>query len=296
VSHRLHTLPPASTPCRKSHPPHPHTQPHCSALTAGALAYLATTTTIAAAAAAGTTTTTTAKGFSLAPRSNTSDLGAGDPCGETVNWPGTTLMNNAWSYQPYDCSGYWSYNYVINVTGSPFAYSQLGSKFQVSNVTLSNIGSCAGFTYSVTMTSASLNEKLEMCSGTIEPSDPAVTCNLYTVPGQWVYPGDYVATINIDNKNWVCNAEGNIVITQDCTNGSPAGADLCTHGVIYGYQATQSSPSLLGYVTGGCVSNITPGANCAGGASFCCPNGAYPSTTSNCATTESPCYDCTGGC
>ena len=46
-------------------------------------------------------------------------------------------------------------------------------------------------------------------------------------------------------------------------------------------------------VTGGCVSNLAPGANC-GAASFCCPNGAWPANTTSCGsgdgTTDS------GGC
>jgi len=207
--------------------------------------------------------------------------------------------NNQWQYLPYECNEFWSYSYVVNVTAAPIALD-LAYQFQVSNVTLSNSGWCAGFDYAVTVANIILNDQWTSCTGTIEPNDPPVTCQVFTVPRQFLYSSTYyLATITITNRDWVCDAAGNIAITQVCNDGSPAGADLCTGGQTYGYYATQSSPALLGYVTGGCVSSLAPNANC-GAASFCCPDGTFPSSTTSCGNGDgsfnSPCFNCTGFC
>jgi len=239
--------------------------------------------------------------FTLAPRSNTSSepsLG----CGVTVNWPGSQFADSQWTYAPYDCSEYWTYTYTVNVTARPsrFYWNEVAQGFQVSSVTISNTGWLAGFDYNVTAYWPIVNDAWLSCSGMLKVGDPSVTCQLPTVPGILEEAlGYYTASVEIHNRNWVSSAEGSIAVTQLCTDGTPAGADLCSNGTFYGFLATQSSPPLLGYVTGGCVSGMAPGANC-GAASFCCPDGAWPANTTSCGsgdgTTDSPCYDCTGGC
>lgn len=239
--------------------------------------------------------------FTLAPRSNTSSepsLG----CGVTVNWPGSQFADNQWTYTPYDCTDYWAYTYIINVTAHPsrFAWNTVSQGFQLSSVTISNTGWLAGFDYNVTAYWPIVNDGWQGCTGTLEVGDPSVTCQLLTVPG--VFDGFnfyYQASVEIHNRNWVSSAEGSITVAQTCTDGAPAGADLCSNGTLYGFLATQSSTPLLGYVTGGCVSELAPNANC-GSAAFCCPDGSWPTATTSCGNgdgmVDSPCYDCTGGC
>lgn len=240
--------------------------------------------------------------FTLAPRSNTSSepsLG----CGVTVNWPGSQFIDNQWTYTPYDCKDYWTYKYTINVTAQPstFGWNAVSSGFQPSSVTLANEGTHAGFDYKVTLLCPQQGNSAHYCNGTLEPGNAAVTCELVTVPNQWAacQSNDYTAVIEVHNRNWVYSAEGSIAVNQTCTNGAPAGADLCSNGAFYGFLDTVSPTPLLGYVTGGCISDLAPGANC-GGAAFCCPNGSQPSNVKSCGTgggtVSSPCYDCTGAC
>lgn len=239
--------------------------------------------------------------FTLAPRSNaTTEPSLG--CGVAVNWPGSSFAGNEWTYAQYDCKDYWTYQYTINVTAQPsgFALDAVSAGFRQSSVTLWNTGTCAGFDYKVTMECPLMGLSALSCNGTLEPNGPSrADCNMPTVPNQWVCPWDYTAVIQIHNRNWVCAAEGTISVYQTCNNGAPAGADLCSNGTFYGFLDTASPTPLLGYVTGGCVSDMAPGARC-GGATFCCPNGQYPYSTTSCGTGDgtynTTCYDCTGGC
>lgn len=237
--------------------------------------------------------------FSLAPRSNTSSVGG---CGITVNWPGSRFANNRWEYAPYDCKDYWTYEYTVNVTAQPSGFGRyaVSSGFQQSFVTLMNeVQSHAGFDYKVTLECPLIGISALSCNGTLLPG-AKFTCQLATVPNQWsACAYDYAAVIQIHNRNWVYSAESSIDVRQPCTNDAFTGADLCSNGAFYGFLDTVSPTPLLGYVTGGCVSDLAPGANC-GGAAFCCPNGAQPTNVTSCGTGDgtysSPCYDCTGGC
>lgn len=101
--------------------------------------------------------------------------------------------------------------------------------FQPSSLLLANTRSCAGFDYKVTAVSTLLNDQATTCSGTLEPGNPAVTCEVVTVPSQWFgVHFDYTAAIQIINRNIIYSAEGSIAVSQTCTNGASAGADLCS--------------------------------------------------------------------
>lgn len=250
-----------------------------------------------------------AHNFKLAPLSNASDphmaekaRGGLRGCGQTVYWPGTTFQNGVWSYADFDCTDYWAYDYVVNVTARPqgLGYNP-ATGFAQSTVTISNTGSCAGFDYTVTIISTILNDKATVCNGVLEAGDNPVQCNIVTVPGQWfgVNVGFYYVDINIHNRNWVCSAEGNIQIGQGCTGGGDAGADLCSSGTIYGFLDTNLSPAILGYATGGCISSLASSTGCNGNG-YCCPDGQQPGAVTSCGSGDgsydSPCYNCTGGC
>ena len=217
-------------------------------------------------AALGCIATAAAHTFRLAPRPVNDSVppepahvpGSRLGCGGTIYWPGTIFENGVWSYQDYDCSDYWAYDFIVNVTAQPnnFRWNQVSSLFQLSNATIANTGSCAGFDYTVTVTNPMLNDHGTICSGTLEPGDPAVTCTIMTVPGQYSYLDYYFIDFNIHNRNWVCGAEGNVQIVQACQAGGPAGADLCSNGNFYGFIDAAAPQPILNYVTGGCVSSM----------------------------------------
>ena len=177
-----------------------------------------------------------------------------------MNWPGTQFANNQWSYAPYACNNYWAYSYTINVTAQPsgFGRNTVTKGFLWSTATIANTGADAPIDYAVTMECPQHGSSQVTCSGTLNPGDPSVDCQVGTVAGMFC-DVDYVSVIAIRNPDWFA----------------------------------------MGYVTGGCVSNLAPGTKC-GSASFCCHPTAWPANTTSCGsgdgTTDSPCYDCTGGC
>lgn len=230
-------------------------------------------------------------------------------CGISTVFPGSSLVNNQYSYSPYSCTqslfdGPWYY--YVNVTSCPTLPQNvsLGNTFNTSTVTITNTGASAGVDYAVTAWSIDGQLIYQGCSGTLEPGNAPVTCFFPTSPcrlqgGLW-WQDAYVARVQIKDPNVLSSASALVEITQTCSGtGAAAGPDLCSDGVVWAFEyPSPGNPTQ--FATGGCVTNLTPNVTCSGGHYHCCPNGQPPTTQQPCGTDSwignVNCWDCTCGC